>query len=65
MSRIREKRLEKNWTQDMLAHVAGLSTNSICNYEKGNRSPKVEDMQKIARALNCSVGDLIESEVSK
>lgn len=38
-------------TQDELADAAGLSRNSIGQYERGQRAPNIEDLRKIAAAL--------------
>jgi len=38
-------------TQDQLADAAGLSRNSIGQYERGKRAPNIEDLRKIAAAL--------------
>lgn len=59
MEKIKKKRLEKNWTQKTLATESGLSINSILAYEKGTKSPTIRVLEKIAKALDCSVQDLI------
>ena len=58
MEKIKKKRLEKNWTQKTLATESGLSINSILAYEKGTKSPTIRVLEKIAKALDCSVQDL-------
>lgn len=40
-------------SQHKLAQLAGLSRSAIINYENGARSPRMEDLEKIAQALDC------------
>ena len=41
-------------TQQALANKAGLSRNTIVNFEKGRRLPRVGDLKRIASALEVS-----------
>jgi transcriptional regulator with XRE-family HTH domain len=56
--RIRELRTSKNMTQNDLAHRCGLNRNSIYKYEKNETVPKVVHIEKIAAALEVTVGFL-------
>ena len=58
-SLIKDKRRLKNWTQKTLAAEAHVSFNTISNYERGVRCPRLPELKKIASALECSVTDLI------
>ena len=60
MNLIKIRRLEKDWTQETLAKESGLSHNTISNYERGSRSPRLTELEKIATALECSAKDLLE-----
>jgi len=58
--RIRNIRKKNNLTQKELAQKTGLSIASIQGYEQGKYKPKIEQLQKIASALNASLYDLIQ-----
>lgn len=47
-------------TQRELAEKCGLATGTIQQYELGKRKPKIEQLQKIANALNVPVKYLLE-----
>ena len=49
-------------TQKELAIMSGLTDAAIRNYELGNRSPNIEQLRKIADALNCDISALIDRE---
>lgn len=55
---IRERRLAKKMTLSELSKASGVSRVSINRYELGQRVPNVENAQKIARALDCSIDEL-------
>lgn len=58
--RIREMRLEKNWTQKELAQKLELKNDTaIANYEAGYSIPKDEIKLKICELFNCSVDYLM------
>lgn len=51
---------EKNgWTQKELAQKVGLSWNTIWNYEKGRREPRLQDLKKFAEIFNCTIDELV------
>lgn len=52
---IRNIRLNKGLTQEVLAEKAGLSRNTIVNFENKKRVPRVDDLGKIAKALDVEV----------
>lgn len=51
---IKYYRTDSNMTQKTLAEISGISESAIRKYEKGERVPKVAQIQKIADALNVS-----------
>ena len=53
---IREAR---GMSQAELAEATGLSQSAISRFERGAYNPSLPNMRSIARALNCSVGDLL------
>lgn len=61
---IRIYRKAKGWSQEKLAQESGLAKISIGNYERGDRCPTLESLQKMAEALAISLLDLTaESEI--
>ena len=58
--RIREMRLEKNWTQKDLANKLGLKNETaIANYESGYSIPKDEIKSKMCEIFNCTMDELM------
>lgn len=57
--RIRESREAKGLTQAELAELSGLHLTTIGKYEAGTRSPKIDDLIEIARAVEQSVAYLV------
>ena len=55
-NRIRELRAEKNISQAQLASDTGISQQSLSQYEKESRKPKIEAWQKLADYFGVSVG---------
>ncbi len=51
--RIKAARKAANMTQKKLAELAGTATGTIQQYELGKRQPRIEQLQKIATALDC------------
>ena len=56
--RIRELRKNSKFTQSDLAEATGLSTNFIALIEQGKRSPSIETLDKIAKALKVTLDEL-------
>ena len=61
-SSIKEYRQKKNWTQKQLADAIGVSYQQISQYERGERNPKIETLQKIVDALDCNLMDIIGND---
>ena len=58
---IKKLRHTKGLSQDRLSKFADVSYNSIIKLETGGiTNPTIETLQKIAKALNVSVDDLIK-----
>ena len=53
--KIRSFRRSKNMTQIELAELAGLSRNSIINYERGYRVPRADSLEILASLMGISV----------
>lgn len=58
-----EMRKKRNMTQQELATAAGVSQQAICFIEIGKRNnPGIFTMLKLAKALRCSLYDLIDEK---
>ncbi|MFH1233575.1 MAG: helix-turn-helix transcriptional regulator [Patescibacteria group bacterium] len=58
---IKKLRKAKNLSQDRLSKLADVSYNSIIKLETGGiTNPTIETLQKIAKAFEVSVDDLIQ-----
>ena len=53
-------RNRKGWTQKDLSENVGFSVDTISRWERGERSPKLEDLKKIARVLDITLDELTE-----
>lgn len=65
MTKLKEKREAQNLSQSQLAKKSDVSVRVIQNYECGKRN--INNAQalivwKLAEALNCKVGDILEHE---
>lgn len=58
--RIRNLRENANISQEALGQIAGLHRTYIGAIERGERNPSVLSLQKIANALNVTVGALFD-----
>jgi len=59
-SNIKKIRAEKGYSLEKVARLADLSLNTIVKIENGvNQNPTFETLQKIAKALNVKMDDLI------
>jgi len=58
--KIKQKRLEKNLTQEQLGIRAGLRPNHISMIETGRKVPTVKTLKKLANALDCTIDELID-----
>ena len=58
--KLREKRIEKWYTQKKLSELCGIAESTIRQYELGMRNPKLETIEKIAVALETPVQVFIE-----
>ena len=63
---IKKIRKLQKMTQQQLAALSGVSQSKICEYERGKVMPGLEAADKIARALRCTLDDLVhpKSEVA-
>lgn len=59
---VRDLRNQKGWTQQRLAHEAGITQATVSTLEAGRRQPNMDSLQKIAKALGVSIDGLIEGD---
>lgn len=63
--RLRALRTERNLSQRALAHLAGISTNSVSLIEREEISPSVTTLQNLATALHVRVSYFFENETEQ
>ena len=59
MPKLKQKRREKGLTQEQLVKMIGTTHQSISNYETGEQFPRRANLEKLAKALDCSIGELV------
>ncbi|MBE4909086.1 helix-turn-helix transcriptional regulator [Bacillus luteolus] len=57
-NRLREKRGEKNITQEQLSELVGVSRQTIISLENGKYNPSLELAFKLAKAFGCHIEDI-------
>lgn len=57
--RIRQRRLEKNWSQTTLGEECGCGCTEISQYEIGTIEPRAFKLYALTRALECSADWLL------
>ncbi|MDE7082156.1 MAG: helix-turn-helix transcriptional regulator [Clostridia bacterium] len=55
MNNIEELRRAKNYTQQQLGKIMGISQTSICRWESGNVLPETENLIKLSEILDASI----------
>lgn len=58
--RVRELRLNRSWSQEEFASVAGLDRSYMGAVERGEQNPSLWIIARIAHALDLSVAELCE-----
>ncbi|MFI4991654.1 MAG: helix-turn-helix domain-containing protein [Solirubrobacterales bacterium] len=56
---IKRLRVERNLTQEDLAHKAGITTGTLSRTETGETSPSWRTVKSIAEALDMSAAELV------
>ena len=59
---IKQKRLQRNLTQQQLSDLVNTKRNNITRYENGTREPDVKTLKRLAKAFGCTVDELISDE---
>lgn len=57
MKRLRK---ERGWSQETLADEAGLDRTYISGIERVVKNPTITVIERVATALQCSLGDLLD-----
>ena len=57
---IKEKRIQKGMTQDLLSGFAGIARTHLTMIENGTKQPNFETIWKIALALDLKPSELVE-----
>ena len=60
--RIKEIRKNRKMTQKQLAEAADVAVGTIQQYELGKRQPRLEQLSKIALALDSTVSDFVDGD---
>lgn len=58
--KVREIRLEKKLSQGKLAKILGVHPTYISGIERGLRNPSLITLEKVAKALNVKIDELIK-----
>lgn len=61
---IRLRRMAKGLTQAELGRLSGLTHAAICHYERGKRKPCMAALLALAKALGCTVEELVGGAAS-
>jgi transcriptional regulator with XRE-family HTH domain len=57
MKRLRK---ERGWSQEALADEAGLDRTYISGIERQVKNPTITVVERVAKALTCSLGDILD-----
>jgi len=60
--RLRQLRLAKGWTQTRWSEESGIDVATISRYEKGDSTPNVDTLDRLARALGLDLADFVRHE---
>jgi transcriptional regulator with XRE-family HTH domain len=56
---LRRERQVRGWSQEALAHIAGLHRTYIGSIERGERNVSIDNIERLARALGIEPADLM------
>lgn len=63
--RVKEHRLERQWSQEHLANLAGTTKGYISQIENGKRDPSAETLRSLAAAFGLDVTEMIAPETDE
>lgn len=58
--KIRSLRAERKWSQEKLGELTGLDRTYISGIERGVRNPSIKNIDKLAKALDVKISELID-----
>lgn len=58
MTKLREYRIKRGWTQEKLAQLVGVDRTFISNLEYGKATPSLHVAYKLAKVFNTTIDDL-------
>lgn len=58
--RLKELRIERDYTQEKLSELTGLDRGYISGIERGVRNPAIKNINKLAKALKVSINSLVD-----
>jgi transcriptional regulator with XRE-family HTH domain len=61
--RLRELRVRRGVSQERLAEIAGIDRTYVSGCERGRRNIGLENLVKLARALDCEAGELLSNQM--
>ena len=64
MLRLEEIRKAKGLSQIEVANAIGMTQAYVSGLESGKKSPSFETLVKLARALDCTLDDLVETKAA-
>lgn len=56
---IKKMRTKNGLTQKQLSDRLGVKQQNVSDWERGERSPSVKNLKKLAEVLNCQIDDLV------
>lgn len=59
MLNLKLMRIKRGLTLESLAQKAGINYNTILQYEKGYHQPRIDNLKKIAKALECDLEEIV------
>ena len=62
---IRKRREGRDYSQEVLAELAGLHRTYVGSVERGERNLSLENLVRIARALGCKSRDLVPPSIDE
>ena len=63
MNRLKELRMERNWTQGQLAKKMGVTRTAVVKWESGKAYPTAEKLIELARIFKCPIDYLLCDKV--
>lgn len=57
---LRRLRLDRGWSQEHLAELAGITLNYVGNLERGEQGPSLYVLVRLGRALNVDLPTLLD-----